>query len=239
MQLQRQFSESFKVITSITLLNPLILVKTMQQLYDLYSQLGGITDKSLTFEQVYSQCFDKVKHKIIREQSVPITTKSKLVEATTKRSPCIFNLSPNLQPDLLPFTEWTSNAPQQQQFDIIEHKYKQYDNKIPLTQMEFVGKKSYDIKEINKKYINYYKNKSTNTNNITFPSINNREEELSSMKKLLLTWLLQKVAPTNASTKYVCVISIYYLLCNTIISDLCFAKNAISDHLLCITYINI
>ena len=161
----------------------------MDQLYDTYYQFGKINDKTLSFNDVYSRCFDSVKHRLIRLPSASIQNKEQLVAATTARAPYVYNLCSDLQPPLLPMDTWTSNGAPNQKLRIIKHQFNQHHTSNPLNRLDVVGTELVDMAELNKTYCRYYKNKSSG---IQIPQLHNTEQELVCIKQTLLQlcWLM-------------------------------------------------
>ena len=181
----------------------------MDQLYDTYYQFGNINDKTLSFNEVYSRCFDSVKDRLKRLPSASIENKEQLRRATTARKPYVYNLCSDLQPPLLPMDTWTSNAPPNQKVRIIKHQFNQHHTSNPLNKLDVDGTQLVDIAELNRTYSRYYKNKSSG---IQIPQLHNREQELECIKKTSLQWLLKDLAPKNRTKRFVCDCILCFIL---------------------------
>ena len=185
----------------------------MEQLKKLYCKLGNISNTELSFEQVYYQCFEKVKHKLIRLKSQKIENNEQLVNASVSKSINVYNLVDKLQPSLLPIHEWPSKSSSETIVEIMQCEYKQHEIANPLSILSVIKNETINIKDLNNKFCKYYKNKESS---IPLPSLHNTEEELQCIKQLLYSWLSNKLLKKNKKDRYVCYYVIYIICSNYI-----------------------
>ena len=87
----------------------------------------------------------------------------------------------------------------------MQYEYKQHEIPNPLNTLSVIKHEEINIKDLNDKFLKYYKNKESS---IALPSLHNTEEELNCIKQLLYSWLLNKLSK-NKKDRYVCFCIIY------------------------------